>query len=68
MLKRVLIYSILVLAQTGCSGEEGGGAYNPGSLTDQVRKEMKGLNREFLNIEDIRLGDGAPAAHHNRRG
>ena len=68
MLKRVLIYSILVLAQTGCSGEEGGGDYNPGSLTDQVRKEMKGLNREFLNIEDIRLGDGAPAAHHNRRG
>ena len=68
MLKRILILLILVLVQFGCSGEEGGGAYNPGFLTDQVRKEMKGLNREFLNIENIRLGDGAPAAHHNLRG
>ena len=68
MLKRTLVLLILALSQAGCSVEEGGGAYNPGSLTDQVRKEMKRLNREFLNSDDIRLGDGAPAAHHNLRG
>ena len=62
MLKRTLILLILALAQSGCSIEEGGRSYNPVPLTDEVRKEKERLKREFLKIEDIRLGDGALAA------
>ena len=62
MLYPILVFTILVLVQTGCSIEEGGRSYNPVPLTDEVRLEMEGLKREFLKIEDIILGDGALAA------
>jgi hypothetical protein len=39
-----------------------GGTYNPIPLTDEARKELEGLKREFLKIEDVGLGDGAIAS------
>ena len=66
MLKHLLILLILGLAQAGCSIEEGGGAYNPVPLTDEVRKELEGDKRDFLKIEDIRLING-PLAAWNRK-
>lgn len=62
MLKRALILLILALSQAGCSIEEGGGAYNPVPLTDEVRKELEGLKREFLTIEELKVGSGSVAA------
>ena len=62
MLKRALVLLILILAQTGCSIEEGGGAYNPAPLTDEARQELEGLKREFLKIEEIKVGSGSLAA------
>lgn len=62
MLKRVLILFILVLTQAGCSIEEGGGAYNPVPLTEQVRQELEGLKRDFLKIEELKVGSGSLAA------
>jgi hypothetical protein len=66
MLKRVLILLILALAQTGCSIEEGGGVYNPVLVDDEGRRELESRKRDFLSIEDIKLGDG-PLAAWNRR-
>jgi hypothetical protein len=65
MLKRALILLILVLAQAGCSIEEGG-AYDPVLMDDQGRRELEPRKRDFLQIEDIKLGDG-PLAAWNRR-
>jgi len=66
MLKRILILLILALSQAGYSIKEGGGAYNPVPLTDETRKELEGLKREFLKIEDIRLDNG-PLVAWNRK-
>jgi hypothetical protein len=64
MLKRTLILFTLVLALTqfGCSIEEGSGAYNPVPLTEQVRQELEGLKRDFLKIEELKIGSGSLAA------
>ena len=62
MLRRVLIYSILVLAQAGCSVEEGVGSYRITSMTDETRQGLERQKRELLKIEDIRIGDGPLAA------
>jgi len=62
MLKRILILLVLALAQAGCSIEEGGGAYNPVPLTDKSRQELEGLKREFLTIEELKVGSGPLAA------
>jgi len=62
MLKRSLILLILVLAQSGCSIEEGGRAYNPVLLSDEVRKEKERLKHEFLTIEEVKIGNGSLAA------
>ena len=66
MLKRILILLALTFTQTGCSIEEGGDAYNPILLTDESRQELERDKREFLVIEDIKLGDG-PLAAWNRK-
>ena len=66
MLKRALILLVLALAQTGCSIEEGGGLYNPVSLTDESRQRLERHKRELLGIEDIKLGDGPLAAWGRR--
>ena len=62
MLKRILILLIFALAQAGCSIEEGGDAYEPVLLTDESRQGLERDKREFLSIEDIKLGDGPLAA------
>ena len=62
MLKRILVILILALTQAGCSIEEGGGAYSPVPLTEQVRQELEGLKREFLKIEELKVGSGSLAA------
>ncbi len=66
MLKRVLILLILALAQTGCSVEEGVGPYRPTPLIDEAREELERDRREFIKIEDLKVGDG-PLAAWNRR-
>jgi len=58
MLKRALILLTLALAQSGCSFEEGVGAYKPVPITEKVREELEGLKRDFLKIEDLKVGDG----------
>ena len=62
MLKRTLILLILTLAQSGCSIEEGGRAYNPVPLSDEVLKEKEILKHEFLTIEEVKIGNGSLAA------
>jgi hypothetical protein len=62
MLKSILILLVLALVQTGCSIEEGGELYDPVSLTDESRQRLEQHKREFLSIEDIKLGDGPLAA------
>ena len=58
MLKRALILLLLALTQTGCSIEGGGELDDPVSLTDESRQRLEQHKREFLSIEDIKLGDG----------
>lgn len=62
MLKRVLILLVPTLVPTGCSFEEGVGAYKPVPITEKVREELEGDKRDFLNIEDLKAGDGTLAA------
>ena len=66
MLKRTLILLILALTQAGCSVEEGVGPYRPTLLTNENRDQLEGRKREFLHIEDIRIGDGPLAAWSRR--
>ncbi len=66
MQKHALILLILALGQAGCSVEEGVGPYRPLELTGQDRIQLEELKREFLRIEDIRIGDG-PLATWGRR-
>jgi hypothetical protein len=66
MLKLALILLVFALGQAGCSIEEGGGAYEPFPLTEETRQRLEVMKRDFLRIEDIRLGDG-PLAAWNRK-
>lgn len=63
MLKRALILLVLALTQAGCNLEEGGNGYDPVSLTDESRQRLEGYKREFLTIEDIKLGVMALSPH-----
>ena len=62
MLKRTLILLIVTLAQAGCSIEEGGGAYDTFPMTEETTLRLEQMKREFLTIEDLKLGDGPLAA------
>ena len=66
MLKYILIVFTLAFAQAGCSVEEGVGPYTLTPLTSEARQELEGDKRDFLKIEDIRVGHG-PIAAWNRR-
>lgn len=66
MLKRILILLALTFTQTGCSIEEGGDAYEPIPMTEEGRRLHERDKRDFLQIEDIKLGDG-PLAAWNRK-
>ena len=62
MLKRALILLVLPLVQAGCSVEEGVGPFRLTPMTNETREGLEKQKREFLKIEDIRIGDGPLAA------
>jgi hypothetical protein len=62
MLKHALILLILALAQAGCYTSEETGAYKPAELSVESRQGLERLKREFLQIEEIKIGDGPVAA------
>ncbi len=64
MLKRILILFTLVLTltQAGCTIEDGGEMYKPSLVTSESREILEGLKRKFLQLEDVKVGDGPIAA------
>jgi len=64
MVKHVLLIVALVLIHTGCEGkvEEEVGWHKPVDLTPELRQELDRSKREFLQLEDIKIGDGPLAA------
>ncbi|MDH5641760.1 MAG: hypothetical protein OEY28_10735 [Nitrospira sp.] len=61
MLKRTLIVLVLALAQFGC-GYQYGDVYEVESLGDPLRERLEREKREFVQIEDLKIGDGPLAA------
>jgi hypothetical protein len=61
MLKHALIILALALAQFGC-GYQYGDVYEVESLGDPLRERLERENREFVQIEDLKIGDGPLAA------
>jgi hypothetical protein len=64
MITRLLLALALTLSQIGCTGEveEEVGLHKPIDLTPQLRGGLERLKREFLQLEDIKMGDGPLAA------
>jgi hypothetical protein len=62
MLKRILILLILALTQYGCYVSEETGVYKPVELSFESRRGWEQWKREFLQLEDLKIGDGAIAA------
>lgn len=64
MITRLLLALALTLSQIGCAGEveEEVGLHKPIDLTPQLRGGLERLKREFLQLEDIKIGDGPLAA------
>ncbi len=62
MLKRILILLVLALAQFGCSTSEETGSYEPVELSSEWQQSLERSKREFIQIEDIKIGDGPVAA------
>ena len=61
MLKRTLILLVLALAQFGC-GYQYGDVYEVESLGDPLRQRLEREKRDFVQIEDLKIGDGPLAA------
>jgi len=61
MLKRILILLVLALAQFGC-GYQYGDEYEVEPLGDPLRQRLEREKREFVQIEDLKIGDGPLAA------
>ena len=61
MLKRTLILLVLALAQAGC-GYQYGDVYEVETLGDPLRQRLEREKREFVQIEDLKIGDGPVAA------
>lgn len=61
MLKRALILLALALAQFGC-GYEYGDVYEVETLGDPLRQRLEREKRDFVQIEDLKIGDGPLAA------
>ena len=61
MLKQTLALLILILAQFGC-GYQYGDVYEVETLGDPLRQRLEGEKREFVQIEDLKIGDGPLAA------
>lgn len=64
MLKRILILLVLALSQIGCTTEtnEEVGFYKPIVLSNESLQRWGQLKREFLQLEDIKIGEGSIAA------
>ncbi|MCC6141955.1 MAG: hypothetical protein IT389_15225 [Nitrospira sp.] len=64
MLKYTWIFLILTLGLTSCTTEfnEEVGGYKPVTLDSKFREERERLKREFLHIEDLKIGNGPVAA------
>lgn len=50
------------LAQTGCTFYEEHGSYQPAPFVPEAVQHYERLKREFLQLEDIKVGDGPIAA------
>lgn len=64
MVTRLLLVLLLVtvLPGTGCAVEEEVGLYKPADLTPEARQDIERSKREFLQLEDLKIGDGPLAA------
>ena len=64
MLKRILILLVLALSQIACTteGNEEVGLYKPAGLPPEAREGWERLKREFIQIEELKIGDGPIAA------
>ena len=62
MLKYILALLILALADTSCTATEEEGGYKPLTLDSEFRQETERLKREFLQIEELKIGTGPVAA------
>ncbi len=62
MVARLLLVLAFGLTQAGCNTSEERGAYKPAVLTPEERQGIERMKREFLQLEDLELGDGPVAA------
>ena len=64
MLKRVLILLVLALSQIACTTEDNEevGLYRPAGLPPESREGWERLKREFIQIEEMKIGTGPIAA------
>ncbi len=64
MLTRLLFVLVLTIPQFGCVGEveEEVGWHKPVELTSELRQGIERAKREFLQLEDLKSGDGPLAA------
>jgi hypothetical protein len=62
MLKDTLIILMLALTQVSCYTSEETGAYKPTELSLESRQGWEQWKREFLQLEDLKVGDGTIAA------
>lgn len=65
MLKLIVVLMTLMLTQSGCSvfGEYTDEIYRPYPPPEKVREKHELLKREFLQIEDLKIGKGPLAAY-----
>ena len=62
MLKHLLLIAILASIQIGCTLEEDSGMYQPYSRSSESMEVLEQLKRGFLQLEEIKIGDGPVAA------
>ena len=64
MIQPIVVLLALLLTQSGCSvfGEYTDEIYRPAPPSDTVRQQDEWLKREFLQIEDLKIGGGPLAA------
>ena len=62
MVTRLLLVLVVALTQVGCKVEEEVAGYKPVELPFEARQGLERLKREFLQLEDLKFGDGPIAA------
>lgn len=58
MSKRMLILVAFIFTQASCDLPEGGPFYEPAPLTAEALEATERANREVLQLEDLKIGDG----------